>query len=126
MRCTPKLEGGRPDALTAGGIKLDSVQSTTERIVMSLSLRAQVLDALLDYIARMLTKVDLENVTTPDSDLSLAITMVARVDLHYNPVTPDNVKGYIAFRELLRQALLPPETSKTRDEDEQADIHAAQ
>ena len=87
MRCTPNLEGGRSDALTVEGIKLDSVQSTTERMVRSLSSRAQVLDALLDYMERMLSEVDLENVTTPDSDLSLAITMVAGVDVRYKSVT---------------------------------------
>ena len=36
------------------------------------------------------------------------------------------MKGYTAFRELLRQGLLPPEASKIRDEDEQANIHVAQ
>jgi hypothetical protein len=121
-RCTPSL---KRDTLEAQGIIIDRLQSMTERVTASVSLQAESLDALFNQVEQMVSKADSKD-TDSDPILSLATTMVAGVDIHYKPTTPDITKGYIAFRKLLGQGVLPPSTSEIEGNHDQDTILASQ
>lgn len=76
----------------------------------SLSLQAARLDGVLGQVEGMVANAESKNDTNREANLSLAITLVAGVDLHCKPVTPDIAKGYSEFRKLLHRELLPPWT----------------
>jgi hypothetical protein len=84
------------------------------------------LDALFSQVEQMVSKAESKKDTDCDHNLSLATTIVAGVDIHYKPTTPEITKGYIAFRKLLRQGVLPPSTSEIEEKHDQDTILASQ
>lgn len=125
-RCAPSLYRGESGTLEVQGIKIDKVQSTTERVTPSLSSRADSLDTFLSQIQDMVSKAHANTDANHDPDLSLATTMVAGVDIHYKPTTPDITKGYIAFCKLLGKGVLPPSMSEVEGNLDQDTMLASQ
>ncbi|KAI1126431.1 heterokaryon incompatibility protein-domain-containing protein [Nemania abortiva] len=82
--------------LSAGGIRVGRVSKTTKRIKADDDVRMKYLESVLDEVGSM--------VTAPPDKCSLkqaiAVTMVAGVDVCYQPVGPEITNSYEAFRNL--------------------------
>ncbi|KAI0878112.1 heterokaryon incompatibility protein-domain-containing protein [Hypoxylon argillaceum] len=93
------LSGGitQSDAgLSVGGFRIGRVSRITQRIKADDSVRMKYLESMLDEVNLMVT-------TPPDScslKQAIAVTMVAGVDVRYQPTGPEITGGYEAFRNL--------------------------
>ncbi|KAJ8105270.1 hypothetical protein ONZ43_g7492 [Nemania bipapillata] len=111
--------------LSVEGIRIDRVSQATQRIKADDDVRMKYLDSILDEVGVM--------VTTPPHKGSLkqaiSVTMVAGVDVCYQPTGPEITEAYEAFRNLASKETRRASVSSvddTHDEDTVQAIHYAE
>ena len=109
--------------LAVEGVMIGILDKTTERFVASMNHQASSLKGFLDFSRAMSSRVEANN-----SIQHLATTLVAAVDLQYQPYQPEDVEvlaEYVAFCEMVDKGRLPPQVSELIPDDDQTTVRAA-